>query len=332
MIMKNIRINFVDFWSDFVKTDNYFYNILKKYYRVEISDHPDYVFCSYFSQKHFKYFNCVKILYLGENVIPDFNLYDYALGFHNINFEDRYLRLPHYALYDKDIGPALKKHTHSDEYYLSKKKFCNRVVSNPDASGEREAMFNALNAFMKVDSGGRYGNNVGGPVKDKLAFERDYRFTLAYENSSTPGYVTEKILQAFAGDTVPIYWGDPGIESEFNPASFINCMKYGSIKEAVEAVKEVWEDDSKYLAMMKAPMVLPGSIGDACLKEDYADAFLRNIFDQDLNVAKRRNMVYSGKIYQEKLYSASKARAAMDVVARPVHLIKKIGKQKSKKK
>ena len=330
--MKRIKIDFVDFWPDFVKTDNYFYNILKKYYRVEISDHPDYVFCSYFSQKHFKYLNCVKILYLGENVVPDFNLYDYALGFHDIKFEDRYLRLPHYALYDKDIEPALKKHTHSDEYYLARKKFCNRVVSNPDASGEREAMFNALNAFMKVDSGGRYGNNVGGPVKDKLAFERNYRFTLAYENSSTPGYVTEKILQAYAGETVPIYWGDPGIENEFNPASFINCMKYGSVAEAVEAVKAVWEDDEKYLAMMKAPMVLPGSIGDRCLKEDYADAFLRNIFDQDLKSAKRRNMVYVGKLYQERLYVASKMNAAMDVVNRPMHMLKKISKQKKKKK
>ena len=144
--------------------------------------------------------------------------------------------------------------------------------------------------------------------------------------------MTEKILQAYAGDTVPIYWGDPGIESEFNPASFINCMKYGSIAEAVEVVKAVWEDDEKYLAMMKAPMVLPGSIGDRCLKEDYADAFLRNIFDQDLKSAKRRNMVYSGKIYQEKLYAASKVRAAMDVVNRPVHMLKKISKQKKKKK
>ncbi len=326
--MKKIKIDFVDFWSDLDKTDNYFYNILKKYYRVEISDHPDYVFCSFFSQKHFRYRNCVKILYMGENLIPDFNLYDYALGFHNISFEDRYLRLPHYALYDKDIAPALNKHTHSDEYYLAKKKFCNRVVSNPDASGEREAMFNALNAFKQVDSGGRYGNNIGGPVKDKIAFEKDYRFTLAYENSSTPGYVTEKILQAFAGETVPIYWGDPGIEAEFNPAAFINCMKYKTVEEAVEAVRAVWEDDERYLAMMKAPMVLPGSIGDECLKPDYADAFLRNIFDQDLKKAKRRNMVYTGKIYQERLYGAMKVKGALDVVNRPMHMLKKIKKQR----
>jgi len=330
--MKTIKIDFVDFWSDFIKTDNYFYNRLKKYYNVEISDHPDYVFCSYFSQKHFRYRNCVKILYMGENVIPDFNLYDYAMGFNHINFEDRYLRLPHYALYDKDIEPALKKHTHSDEYYLAKKKFCNRVVSNPDASGEREAMFNALDAFKKVDSGGRYGNNIGHPVKDKIAFERDYRFSLAYENSCTPGYVTEKILQAFAGETVPIYWGDPGIENEFNPAAFINCMKYKNTAEAVEAVKAVWEDDEKYLAMMKAPMVLPGSIGDACLKEDYTDAFLRNIFDQDLKKAKRRNMVYAGKIYQERMYAAIKVRSAMDLVNRPVHMLGKLRKQKRKRK
>ena len=270
---KTIKIDFVDFWPDFVKTDNYFINVLKKYYEVEISPEPDYVFCSYFSDKHFRYRDCVKIYYIGENLVPDFNLYDYALGFHHLKFEDRYLRLPHYVLYDDAIEPALHKHEHEDSYYLSRKKFCNRVVSNPDADGARERMFKALGHIAQVDSGGRYGNNVGGPVKDKLAFEREYRFTLAYENSSTPGYVTEKIFQAFAGETVPVYWGDPGIAKEFNPEAFINVMDYPDLKAAVKAVKAVWEDEERYLAMMKAPCVLPGSLAAQCLAEDYTDAF-----------------------------------------------------------
>ena len=66
--MKKIKIDFIDFWSDLDKTDNLFYNTLCRYYDVEISDTPDYVFCSCFSDKHFNYQDCVKIYFTGENI------------------------------------------------------------------------------------------------------------------------------------------------------------------------------------------------------------------------------------------------------------------------
>ncbi len=319
---KTVRVDFTDFWPGFKKTDNYFYNILKKYYRVEITPKPDFLFCSCFSRRHFRYGDCVKILYMGENLVPDFNLYDYALGFQHMEFGDRYLRLPHYALYPEDVAAALHKHEKDDDYYLSRKKFCNRVVSNPEASGERERMFKALSRIGQVDSGGRYRNNIGGAVSDKVAFEREYRFTLAYENSSTPGYVTEKLLQAFAGETVPIYWGDPLVAEEFNPAAFINCMDYPDIRSVVRRVAEIRKDDALYLEMMKAPMVLPGSKGEQCLKEDYADAFLRQIFDREPAAAFRRNMVYAGKNYQKIQGEAALLSGVVDVVRKPLHMAK----------
>ena len=173
---KKIKIDFVDFWPDLVKEKNYFTDILEKYYDVEISPDPDYLFCSYFDNRHLAFRSCVKIYFIGENMVPDFNLYDYAMGFHNISFEDRYLRLPLYALYKEDYELVRNKHTFSDEYYLSKKGFCNCVISNPYpfADRRRDAMYEALSAYKSVGSGGRYNNNVGGPVKDKIAFEKEY--------------------------------------------------------------------------------------------------------------------------------------------------------------
>ena len=42
--MKNkIKINFSDFWGGFDKTNNYFYNLLKEEFDVEISNNPDYL-------------------------------------------------------------------------------------------------------------------------------------------------------------------------------------------------------------------------------------------------------------------------------------------------
>ena len=327
---KKIRIDFVDFWPDLDKENNYFTDILKKYYEVVISSDPDYLFCSYFDNRHLKNRDCVKIYFIGENMVPDFNLYDYAMGFQDISFGDRYLRLPLYVLYKEDYGLVRNKHTFSDEYYLAKRKFCNCVISNPYpfADRKRDKMFAALSRYKTLGSGGKYLNNVGGPVKDKIAFEKDYRFTLAFENSSSPGYTTEKIFEAFAGDTIPIYWGNPDIAGEFNPDSFINCHDYPDIASAVEKVREIDNNDELFLKMIKAPAITGDSIAAKCMRDDYADSFLRNIFDQMPANAIRRNMVYVGLKYQERAISAGRFQNAMDIINRPVHLLRKTAAQK----
>lgn len=331
--MRKIKINYVDFWPGLDKKDNFFYNILVHYYDVEISDSPDYVFCSCFGNEHFKYTNCVKILFLGENIVPDFNLYDYAMGFHYIDFEDRYLRLPLYVLYSKKIiNAALTKHTFTTKYYLEKKKFCNFVISNPYAASGRDAMIDALNQYQTVDSGGRYRNNVGGPVADKMEFVKNYRFTMAFENSSMNGYTTEKILEAFAGDTIPIYWGSSRIAEEFNPEAFINCHAYSSFDEVIQRVREINENEELYLQMITAPMVTKESQAVQYLEDGYADAFLRRIFDQQPQMAIRRNMVYIGRDYQKRLSDDKKIESILNVIRKPIHLWnKKKAQWKSRK-
>lgn len=330
VMRKKIKIDFVDFWPDLVKEKNYFTDILEKYYDVEISPDPDYLFCSYFDNRHLAFRSCVKIYFIGENMVPDFNLYDYAMGFHNISFEDRYLRLPLYALYKEDYELVRNKHTFSDEYYLSKKGFCNCVISNPYpfADKKRERMYKALSGYKTVASGGRWMNNTGGPVKDKIAFEKDYRFTLAFENSSSPGYTTEKIFEAFAGDTIPIYWGNPGIAREFNPGSFINCHDYPNMSSVVERVREIDSNEELFLKMIKTPALKEGSQAAECMTDGYADSFLRNIFDQKKDHAIRRNMIYVGQKYQDRAVSSGRFQNAMDIINRPVHLIRKSLAQK----
>ena len=85
-------------------------------------------------------------------------------------------------------------------------------------------MFEELNKYKRVDSGGRYLNNIGRPegVRDKFAFQSEHKFSLTFENSAHLGYTTEKLLQGFSAGTIPIYWGDPAVENCFNPKAFIN--------------------------------------------------------------------------------------------------------------
>ena len=232
MDKKHIKVMFTDFWDVFDNEDNFIMDALREHFDVEISDAPDFVFCSIFGRKHLKY-DCAKIYYTGENIIPDFNLVDYGLGFQDIDFYDRYLRLPHYVLYPRACKLGLMKPQLSDEELLNR-KFCNYVISNAISADERGIFIDKLSAYKPLASGGRYHNNVGGPVADKIDFARGYKFSIAFENSGARGYTTEKIMEAFASDTVPIYWGNPDIAKEFNPESFVNCHDFASFDEVVD--------------------------------------------------------------------------------------------------
>lgn len=71
---------------------------------------------------------------MGENLVPDFNIYDYGIGFSRMDFGDRYLRWPLYRLYKYDYERALKKHN-VDRQEWEKRDFCAMVVTNPDGRG-----------------------------------------------------------------------------------------------------------------------------------------------------------------------------------------------------
>lgn len=299
--MKKIRVDFVDFWFGFDKCNNSIYNFLKQFYDIEICEKPDYLFFSCFGYKYLEY-DCIKIFFTGENVRPDFNLCDYAIGFDYIKFADRYIRWPLYMTmeYRDDYNKALNKHK---EYYNKepkKYKFCNFIYSNSLAISGRDELFEYLSQYKLVDSGGRHKNNIGGSIDDKFLFQQQYKFSIAYENSSTPGYTTEKIIQALAAGTVPIYWGNPEILSEINSGCFINAHDFNSMDDLIARIIEVDQDDEKYLRMIRTPAFTVEHM------EHYSDDVLKtwfdNIFSKDVNEASRR----TGYMWEKRIENRNK--------------------------
>ena len=243
--MKTIKIKFVGFWPGFTAEQHPLHRILARHFRVELTDAPDYIFFSTFGRGfyEFAHYDCVRIFYSGENYSPDFNVADYAIGFDYLTYEDRYLRYPLYLFYEQ-IPDALTKHVGIDERVLREKtEFCNFIYGNTHAQGQRPDFFRRLSAYKTVASAGTMLNNQGGVVADtqekKLAFQRKCKFTIAFESTSLNGFVTEKILHAFAARTVPIYFGDPLIDRQINPRAFINCREFPSFDAVVERVREI---------------------------------------------------------------------------------------------
>ena len=178
------------------------------------SNNPDYLVYDVFNcdQLDYKYNNAIKIAFYTENIIPDFNFADYSIGFHNINYLDRYFRKTTLIwIFQKRYLNIKNKFFEKKrrKAYKSKtrKKFCAAVISNYKTSDKFRIKFiNELSKYKNVDMGGKYKNNVG-KIKDKIKFLSHYKFSIAMENSEGQGYISEKILDSFMAGTIPIYYG-----------------------------------------------------------------------------------------------------------------------------
>lgn len=271
------KLKFVDFWPGFVIQNSVLWKVLDANFEVCLSEEPEHLIYSVFGGEHLwnqSYARCTKIMWTAESVHPNFNICDYALSFDYLD-DPRHLRWPLYA----QSAAHLAKPRGEDEVDRQRRKtsFCNFLYSNENCR-ERNKFFKLLSAYKPVDSGGAVMNNLGRRVTDKRFFLSHYKFTIAFENSSHPGYVTEKIVDPLFAGSVPIYWGSPKISEEFNPDCFINCHDYSALADVVRKVIEVDQDDNLYRQYLTAPR-FPGGKLPACCKPNYLVPFFRRIFD-----------------------------------------------------
>ena len=92
-----------------------------------------------------------------------------------------------------------------------------------------------------------------GDQKWKINFLKKYKFNICFENSSTPGYVTEKIIQSMYVNSIPIYWGDKLIERDFNTKSFLNYHDYENDDVFIEKIINLHSNNDEYENMIKEP-------------------------------------------------------------------------------
>ncbi len=277
--MKTYLIGFCDMGRDFDEYDNIFVNALKKAeISYELSEKPEVLFYSVFGNRHNLYRDCIKVFFIGEPIAPDFNECDYAIGFDKMVFGDRYLRRPLWFP-DRCNIPQMDI---SDEEALNR-KFCNFVYSN-DKDGNavelRTKFAKLLMEYKHVDCPGRVLNNMTSDllaredrdwVRSKVDFLKGYKFTISFENSKYNGYTTEKMLNPLSARSIPIYWGNPKVEEDFNPDAFVNANGYEDrLEEIVKKIIELDNDDDAYLRMLHAnPM-----------KSDYDPKEDRDKFDR----------------------------------------------------
>lgn len=274
--MRNIRINFVDFWDNFQKTDNYFYHLLSTKYDVIVDEQdPDILFCSLFGNEKQKYRNhrAKKIFYTGENRFDHSYKWDLSFSFEPTNGTNFYFplwimflnwfRVPENINRDisylHDIEDLASELKNVDSVINEKTNFCSFIVRNPNFSLRNQFCIE-MQKRKSVDCPGEVLNNhppIGGrgDQVQKIDFLKSYKFNIAFENSFSPGYVTEKIIQPMFVRCVPIYWGGTEAFNYFNHSSFIWCGDCETMEQAIDRVIKLDNDRDLYIETIRNPVI-----------------------------------------------------------------------------
>lgn len=149
-----------------------------------------------------------------------------------------------------------KQYINKTEEELLNRKFCNFIYSNNNAPAIRNNLFKEISKYKQVDSWGKVLNNMGMLSPNKLDTQSQYKFSIACENALYYGYTTEKIIDPFIARSVPIYWGNPDIASEFNEKAFINVHNFKTLEELTKYIKSIDEDDNKYIDMLNEGLTI----------------------------------------------------------------------------
>ena len=262
--------------------------IINKYYDIILEpNNPDYLIYNTFGCENMKkkYVNSTKIAIYTENQLPDFNNADYALGESHITYLDRYIREPSLLGVLNNFNISQLNFIRLNAINHPRTKFCAAIISNcQNWTKFRLNFIRELNKYKKIDMGGKCDNNAG-EIKNKIKFLRDYKFSIAMENSEADGYASEKIIDSFKSGTIPIYYGDYMIEEFINPKSFILIKGEKDIKEKIELIKKIDNDNKLYKKFLKEKIFIDKKFKEKMLYQK--NEFFFHIFEQEKKKVKR---------------------------------------------
>jgi len=296
--LRTIKIAFhnILYFGKPTNIDHFFLKMhyIKKHFNFVLSNNPDFII----SNRVIKPGRYKRIYYNPENVRPPIGRADWLFGpdYQSMIKNPKYFRQPN--IVKLGVGSNLievKKSLDVEKTIRSKTKFCAFIFGHN--VGIRNKFFDMLSKYKRVDSPGGCRNNmpfIGNYnnarasrfahdfYTQKVNFIKPYKFVVAFENSSYPGYISEKLTDPMLVNSIPIYWGNPLIHKDFNPKSFIH--PYGeNLKEneildyLMDLVIKIDKDDDLYAKYLLEPWYndnkLPGFLDPAQIIDRYRKVF-----------------------------------------------------------
>jgi hypothetical protein len=168
--------------------------------------------------------------------------------------------------------------------FIKKTKFCLFAVSNSSCK-ERNDFFQSLSTYKTVDSCGKHLNNMGSSCpksyesNDFCEFISKYKFMICFENKSQDNYFTEKLINAYKCNTIPIYWGCPNIDDYINlDAVFYLRPNFteDDLKTFINDIIKHDQDEELYLKKYNQPLFKNNDIPE-CFNKDKVKEKIRSM-------------------------------------------------------
>jgi hypothetical protein len=250
--------------------------ILSDFVFVERVEEANVLFESVFktsivSLKEWKY----KLHYSGESLdrtdlyFPNktyYEEYDVVLCSHGA-VRDNVIDCPFFVYYcygSSRLDRLQPNYRYTKAYMYIPEKFCCMIVSNGNVES-RNKIFQRVNKYKRVDSAGKYINNMDVVLEshytseDFINFLSQYKFVICFENTIEGTYITEKLINPFLARTIPIYFGTNYCQNIFNKDAFLYLEDESdkSYNTLLEKIKELDDNDVKYLEMVNQSVFNP---------------------------------------------------------------------------
>jgi hypothetical protein len=204
--------------------------------------------------------------YSGEASLKDPRLFDLSIV--PSEEEESVLPIPHMFLQTWCNQVNISSLTMKRKLTVPDKKFCLFAVSNGN-SEKRNKFFGELSNYKRVDSCGKFLNNLGYNCPGRhdspeyCKFIGQYKFMICFENTSMTNYLTEKLLNSYTCGTIPIYWGCPNLGDYVNMDAILylkpDYTQYDLEKLIIE-IKRLDNDDDLYRAKYESIFFKDGKI------------------------------------------------------------------------
>jgi len=208
----------------------------------------------------------VRIWFTGENIRPPLGPWSATLSFDpdsklssNAYFPLWWQLFPELLGRDVDAHPGIVEISRLMplNMYLAgrlgeagqRSKFACAIISNPEPT--RMRAIEALRSLGEVDV---FGHRFGKPVKDKYEVFSQYQFAVCFENSLYPGYVTEKLFDAWGAGCIPLWWGLDR-DGVLNSDAYINLASCLGLEDFVARVEDLQRDANARDAISSLPLL-----------------------------------------------------------------------------
>jgi hypothetical protein len=200
--------------------------------------------------EQYKEIDCFRIAWLIEPfatlqgtyrfIEQNYSKFDLVLSHHK-NFIEK---IPNGMWYSNGMCWIAKE----DISIYNKSKMISAIVSDKNYTVGHKIRHKIVSEFK--DSLDLYGKGYN-PIDHKISALKDYRYSLAIENSFEDCYFTEKLLDCFLTGTIPIYMGHKSILNIFDKDGIFFCENEEDVRYAIEFINK-YKNDMSYNSADKA--------------------------------------------------------------------------------